>query len=645
LTLIATDITEHKQADDKLRESEERFRTIFDNAADGILVANTETKEFYTGNRMICQTLGYSLEEIKKLKVMDIHRKKDLPYVIEQFENQSRKQFTLSKDVPVKRKDGSVFYADINAFPITLEEETYLLGIFRDVTERKNIEEELRKEKEQAQEYLKAAGVMLSTLNKDENITMINRKGCEILGYKAEELIGRNWFDILVPERIREEVRNVFRSLMTGNIEPTEYYENPLLTKDGEERLIAFHNTVLRGPNGQIVGTLTSGEDITDRRNSEKALRDSEHKYRVLLENLPQKIFLKDKNSVYVSCNENLAKDLGIKADEIAGKTDYDFLPQELAEKYRADDKRVVQSGETIDVEEKYNVGGQEAVIRTVKTPVRDQQGNVLGVLGIFWDITELKRAEEQLNEYREKMARAEQLASMGTLSATLVHELNQPLTVIRLAIEDSLSELQAKPCPQTVIEGLKDSLDEVANASSIIDRFHNFARQSSEETVSEVDLKVVAVRIVRLLSESALRANISLQIRDMDKLPSLYCNEKNIEQLFFALIDNAIHAADGKKNRRLIISGAVKDEYVELQFSDNCGGIAPKNLERIFEPFFTTKPAGEGTGLGLCIVQDITLRAGGKVRVKSKTGKGSTFFVTLPINRDSRFETRSNDK
>lgn len=168
----------------------------------------------------------------------------------------------------------------------------------------------------------------------------------------------------------------------------------------------------------------------------------------------------------------------------------------------------------------------------------------------------------------------------------------------------------------------------------STIDIFRDFARKSSEEIVSEVSLKAVAERIVRLLSESARQARVSLQLKGMDKLPPIRSNEKDLEQLFFALVENAIQAADGKKSRRLIVSGDVKDEHIELQFADDCGGIAPENLDKIFEPFFTTRTVGERTGLGLCIVEHIVSRVGGKVRVASKAGEGSTFLVTLPVNK-----------
>ncbi|MEE9377163.1 MAG: PAS domain S-box protein, partial [Candidatus Lokiarchaeia archaeon] len=157
-------------------------------------------------------------------------------------------------------------------------------------------------------------------------------------------------------------------------------------------------------------------------------LKTSELKYRVLVENLPQKIFLKDSNSVYISCNNNLAKDLKIRAEDIAGKTDYDFFPKNLADKYRADDKRILKSGETEEIDEDYIQGDKKVFVHTVKTPIKDENGNNLGLLGIFWEITERKIAEQKIRKSEEKFRSIAEQSLMGIiiLQDNIIRHVNQ---------------------------------------------------------------------------------------------------------------------------------------------------------------------------------------------------------------------------
>ena len=140
-------------------------------------------------------------------------------------------------------------------------------GLKHEIAEREIAEEALQKEKDRAQHYLDVAGVMFLVIGADRKVSLINRKGCEILGYEEEEEItGKDWLDNFIPERLRDEVAAVFNSLIAGEIEPLEYYENPVLTKHGEERIVAWHNTILRDEQGRIYATMASGEDITEQK-------------------------------------------------------------------------------------------------------------------------------------------------------------------------------------------------------------------------------------------------------------------------------------------------------------------------------------------------------------------------------------------
>jgi PAS domain S-box-containing protein len=143
----------------------------------------------------------------------------------------------------------------------------------KELLNRKQAENSLQEERDRARNYLEIAGVIIVVLNSDQTVQLINRKGYEVLGYEPVEIIGKNWFDSFVPEKDRERTRGGFIELISGNIEPIEYFENPVLTKDKEERIISWHNTVLRDQAGNIVATLSSGEDVTERKQVEEALR------------------------------------------------------------------------------------------------------------------------------------------------------------------------------------------------------------------------------------------------------------------------------------------------------------------------------------------------------------------------------------
>ena len=275
----------------------------------------------------------------------------------------------------------------------------------------------------------------LVLLNEKGRVSFINKATSDLLGYKSAELIGKS-IEILFPDGTKSVMSDNIRKRHIPNIR--DFF---LRAKNGEYIPVFFTSSILKGTAGELLGTVCIARDITERKNAErilkkvldeleihvsqrtrelqqtniklqqdiaerrkaeKALAEIESNYRTLVENLPQKIFLKDKNSVYISCNENYAKDLRIKPNEIKGKRDYDFFPQEFANKYRGDDRRIVKTGEIEDIEEKYIVNNVDVFVHTVKTPVRDEKGNIIGVLGIFWDITERKKAEEELRRSEE---------------------------------------------------------------------------------------------------------------------------------------------------------------------------------------------------------------------------------------------------
>jgi PAS domain S-box-containing protein len=181
-------------------------------------------------------------------------------------------------EATLENKTGKSIHVDITTSPLRSSDNRIigLLEIITDLTEHKRLWDKLREERDKAKQYLNVARVMILALNLEGDITLINKRGCEVLGYMEEEIIGKNWFDLCVPENIREDVTRTFEKLIAGDFEVSEYYENPILTRDGEERIIAWKNTIVRNKAGDIIGSLSSGEDITDRKRAEAELIRSE---------------------------------------------------------------------------------------------------------------------------------------------------------------------------------------------------------------------------------------------------------------------------------------------------------------------------------------------------------------------------------
>jgi PAS domain S-box-containing protein len=373
--------------------------------------------------------------------------------------------------------------------------------------------------------------------------------------------------------------------------------------------------------------------ESAERRKAKQALRESEHRYRTLLKNVPQKIYYKDLESMYLLCNESYAEALKLPhPDEILGKNDYDFHRKDLADKYRADDKRIMESGLSEEIEETYIQDGKELIVQTVKCPVRNEQGQVIGILGIFWDITTRKQAEkalEQLNlDLQDTVAELQRSnRELQDFAYVTAHDLKAPLRAIGTLSDWLYGDYHEKLDEQAqghlqLIKGrvsrMNELIDSILHYSEIGRGSRNLQRINLNTLVSETLTTIDPPERFQIILE--------------DELPTVMGEKIRLTQVFQNLIGNAIKYMD-KSEGRIEIGCTDQESCWTFCVSDNGPGIPEKYHEKIFKMFQTLAPRDEleSIGIGLAVVKKIVELYGGKVWVESTVGQGSRFFFTLP--------------
>jgi PAS domain S-box-containing protein len=618
-------------------------------------------------------------------------------------------------------------------------------------------EQQLRESEERFRGIYENTMIGLYRTTPDGRIILANPALLRMLGYSSlDELRKRN---------LEEEgyepgyPRSRFKQLMETHGQVVGL-ESAWTTRDGTPLFVRESATSIRDDEGHIVYYEGTVEDFTERRRVEEALRASELNYRTLVENLPQRIFLKDANFTYISCNRNYASDLGMSPEDVAGKTDHDLFPPEMAERHRAVDQQVTGTGETLELDDIHIVDGQQLIVHVVKTPVYDEAGQITGVLGIFWDVTEKKLAEKALGErmkeldclYRigrdlhgdlttdemckmvverlpgamqftdlavavielegtsyttaardpglppglhaditveeqrcgrlsvyyteeqpflipeeqdflsgvaevlslwlerkkaqdalmehsrgledvvrerskelhdaqEELQRAERLSMLGQLAGGVGHELRNPLAVISNAVYYLQTTLP--DADETTKEYLHLIVSEVRNSEKIVSDLLDFSRTTPAQR-EEVQVRQL---VDELLERLPPPKNVTVIMRLAPDLPYAFVDPRQIAQVLSNIVTNACQAmAEGGE---LVIAGEKSAGGISLSVTDSGCGIPAADMERLFEPLFTTKP--RGVGLGLPISKMLIEANHGGMEVESEVGKGTTFKLTLP--------------
>ncbi len=635
---LRRDIESIKQVEDALKETKEKFRAIFDNATDGMLLADMENKRFHEANKTICRMLGYSLKEIKNMGVKDIHPEQKLPYVIEQFERQAREEISLARDIPVRRKDGSVFYADINSSPITLAGKEYLLGIFRDITERKQLEEALRVQSRRFEAFFENTITPLAFLDKDFNFIRVNKAYADADEKEISYFPGRNHFDIYP-----SDAKILFEEVVRTKT-PFQVFARPFIYTDHPEWGVTYWDWTLvpiLDKNGEVEFLVFSLVDVTKGKKTEELIIN-------ILESIDESFVVIDKDYKILSANKAYLSSVNRPIEEVMGRHCYELshnVYKPCCEMGLGDCpvNLAFMTGEHHEtVHTHHDKEGNPTYVETKAYPQKDSSGEVVSVIEIIVNITEKRKLEEQLRQ-------AQKMEAIGQLTGGIAHDFNNILNTI-IGYGSLMQTKMKEDDPFRV--NVEQILESAERAADLTHSLLAFSRKQIMN-LKPVDMNEVSNKMEKLLLR-LIGEDIELKtILSGEKL-TVMADSGQIEQVLMNLATNARDVMP--KGGSLTISselveideGFVKahgygepGRYALISVTDTGTGMDEETRKKIFEPFFTTKEVGKGTGLGLAMVYGIIKQHNGYINVYSEPGKGTTFRIYLPIIKAKIEEVR----
>ena len=488
----------------------------------------------------------------------------------------------------------------------------------------------------------------IGVLSLDGIVLEANRSALALIGANLGDIVGRHFAETpwwshspALQERLRE-------ALGAARARQFVRFEATHVAAGGALHHVDFSVKPIFTEHGEVSHLVCEGRDITDRRRAEEALRDSRSMLELVLDTIPVRVFWKDRDSRYLGCNASFARDAGVDSiEDVIGKHDFDFGWRAQAELYRGADARVISSGTPLlsFEEPQTSPKGEDLWLRTSKIPLRNAAAEVVGVLGVYEDISERKREEKLRIELEVRMQQAQKLQSLGLLAASVAHDFNNLLAVI----VGNLGLLRDERANDAA------SGEPISAIGVAAQRANDLCRQllaysgGGQSALVPVDINAT-VREMSALLRISLGRNAQLKLV-LDHAPlQIDADATQLRQVVMNLITNASDAL-GEAGGEILVrtslvdaprggpndlarAGALRVKHVLLEVADAGCGMDGPTLKRIFEPFYTTKASGHG--LGLAAVLGIVEAHHGVIEVDSQLGRGTHFRLLFPANTQS---------
>lgn len=461
--------------------------------------------------------------------------------------------------------------------------------------------------------------------------TFVNRRYCELHGVQPDAVIGKTDFDLFPPEIARKYADDDRRVIESGEV---MHDIEETIRANQERRIIDRVKSPIRNERGEIVGVQVLFWDVTDGFAAKQALRASEAHYQSLVESLPLSVFRKDAEYRLVFGNKRFCETIGIPLEQFRGKTDFDLFPVQFAAKFRHDDEQILSAGITIeDVERLVQPDGQVAYIQTLKCPVRDVEGNIIGIQGMFWDVSDRKRAEEALRQAKEAADAASKAKS--DFLANMSHEIRTPMNAV-IGMTELLLDTQLSTNQREYLSIVHESGESLLTLINDVLDFSKIEAGRLELDRAPFDIRETLGDTMKSLAVRASRAKLELAFEVGRDVPQMLIGDyARVRQIVVNLVGNAIKFTPAGEVVLTVSCDSRDETGVQLHFSvtDTGIGIPADKFACIFEEFqqvdsSTTRTYG-GTGLGLAISSRLVELMCGRIWVESEIGEGSTFHFT----------------
>jgi len=625
------------RAERSIQESEELYSKLIAAIPDWVVRTDVDGHILFV-NEIALQMSGYNRTDLEGKNILQFISPEDHEKAVENMKRMFDR--TLGpKEYHLLMKDGTKLLFEVNSDVLRWKDGSPygIVNVCRDITERKKVEDALRESEANLRSIFRAAPTGIGMVC-DRVITQANERLCEILGYSRKELLGES-SRMLYPtdeefECVGREKYSQIRTQGTGTVE-TRWQR-----KDGKVIDVLLSSTPI-DLNDLSVGVTFAALDISSRKQAESALRESEEKYRSVIESIKDGYFEVDIAGNFTFFNDSMCRILRYPGDELMGMNNREYMDKEYAKKIYQTFNQVYRTGESTKALDwkLLRKDGSECFVETVVSLIKDSNGQPIGFRGIARDVTERKSAERERKRLEVKLQQAQKMESLGTLAGGIAHDFNNLLMGIQGRASLMMLDTAASHAHTEHLKGIEDY---VKSAADLTKQLLGFARGGKYE-VRTIDLNALVKNQNYMFGRT--KKEIKIQVTYKENLWTVDADQGQIEQVLLNVYVNAWQAMPGGGDLYIRTDNIIIDDnfnkpyhaetgrYVRISITDTGVGMDRATQQRIFDPFFTTKEMGRGTGLGLASAYGIIKNHGGFIDVYSEKGKGATFNIYFPAS------------